>query len=64
MPGSELARSEASVTQGRGRLLVKKLWNGSEYIDAYSQGLRKGSEGTIWLSPPCSLSACVLMRQP
>ena len=34
---------EASVAQGRGRLrLLKTLWNGSEYIDAYTQGLADG----------------------
>jgi urease accessory protein len=34
---------EASIAQGRGRLrLLKKLWDGSEYIDAYSQGFAAG----------------------
>jgi len=34
---------EASIAQGRGRLrLLKKLWDGSEYIDAYSQGFATG----------------------
>ncbi len=34
---------EASISQGRGRLrLLKKLWDGSEYINAYSQAFVAG----------------------